>query len=103
MPLWWVVGGGWWLVGDGGWVALDGGRRAMGGAWHATKEARPQPMKRRMAMKPAALVTNMMPRMKGQVRKRQKARPLRAPITSQMVPMTRRAKMVPATEVMLPR
>jgi hypothetical protein len=59
-------------------------------------------MKRRQTMKPAALLTNMIPIMKGHVRKRQKAKPLRAPITSHTVPMTRRAKMVPATDVMLP-
>ena len=59
-------------------------------------------MKRRQTIKPPALLTNMMPIMKGHVRKRQKARPLRAPITSHTVPMTRREKMVPATDVMLP-
>ena len=75
----------------------------VGGAWHATKEARPQPMKRRQTIKPPASLTNMMPIMKGHVRKRQKARPLRAPITSHTVPMTRREKMVPATDMMLPR
>ena len=75
----------------------------LGGAWHATKEARPQPMKRRHTMKPAALETSMMPMMKGHVRKRQKASPLRAPMTSHTVPMMRRAKMVPATDMMFAR
>jgi len=70
--------------------------------WHATNEARPHPMKRRHAMKPAALLMNIMPTMKGHVMKRTKARPLRAPMTSHTVPMISRAKMVPATEEMLP-
>jgi hypothetical protein len=69
--------------------------------WHATKDAREQPMMARQAMKPPALVTHMMPMMPGTVRRRRDARPFRAPSTSHATPIPRRAMMVNATEVIL--
>ena len=70
--------------------------------WQATKEASPMPMTNRHAMNPAAFVTNIMPKMAGAVMRRTNARPLRAPILSQTMPIRKRQMMLDVTLIRFP-
>mmetsp|Transcript_835 Transcript_835/g.1375 ORF Transcript_835/g.1375 Transcript_835/m.1375 type:complete len:210 (+) Transcript_835:1541-2170(+) len=69
-------------------------------AWHATKDARPMPIKERQTMKPIASVTYIIASRGGIVIRSRIESPFRAPHVSAIRPMTSRKKMVLPTEAM---